>query len=234
MNAANVYFQLKKFDEFQGLATGILTDSTVDKDRERLDYVRSKPYFQAWSDTQKAASQGKSLGNVRLQHDPKRPVGLLTALDFDDANQRITCTAKLVDPIALAMLKAGILTGFSIGGSYVSKTPQKDGSVLYVADPSEISVVDRPCQPHATFESVKTDGSIELRKFRQPDDNATLIRSMQELLDKGHAVWEICSAFNLPLSVRKTLHNKAEKSLRPAQVLTGRRLAIRRSRGWMR
>jgi len=160
-----LFVQMTKFDPFQGLITGVAAAEEIDHDGEVLDYLASKPYFQAWSASQKAASGGKSAGNVRLQHDAKTCVGKLISMDFDDANKRIRVSAKIIDPVAKTLLQEGVLTGFSIGGDYVSKTPMANGLVRYVAGPNEISVVDRPCAPSALYESVKADGSTEMRKF---------------------------------------------------------------------
>jgi hypothetical protein len=159
-----LFFQLGKVD-FQGMATGIAAAEEVDHDNEVLDYFGSKPYFQAWSDVQMAASKGKSKGNLRLQHDPKTCIGKLTDLTFDDANKCIRVSVKVVDPVAKELLREGVLTGFSIGGEYIKKTPMSNGTVRYIAGPSELSVVDKPCAPSALFEHVKADGSSELRKF---------------------------------------------------------------------
>ena len=159
------YFQLEKFDAFQGIATGIATSETKDRDNEILDYAKSKPYFEAWSDSVHKDSGGKSFGNVRLQHDDKKVAGRLNAIEFNDDAKMIRVEAKIVDPVAKELLETGCLTGFSIGGRYVDKSKDVDGTVRYVADPCEISVVDRPALPEAVFQSVKADGTIELKKF---------------------------------------------------------------------
>lgn len=160
------FFLLEKYDAFQGIASGIATAEAVDRDKEILDYAKSKPYFEAWSDSVHKDSGGKSYGNLRFQHDDKKVAGKLNSIEFNDEAKLIRVEAKVVDPIAKDMLEQGCLTGFSIGGRYVDKSsPDKDGVVRYVADPCEISVVDRPALPGAVFQSVKADGSFELRKF---------------------------------------------------------------------
>ncbi len=61
-------------------------------------------------------------------------------------------------------VEAGVYTGFSIGGAYVKR--YRDGAVTrYVARPSEVSLVDNPCNPDAVFQLVKQDGSTEARRF---------------------------------------------------------------------
>jgi hypothetical protein len=187
MGTKEVFFQLEKLDPFQGIAAGVAAAEELDRDNEILDYASSKPLFQQWSDSQKAVSGGKSLGNVRLQHDPRRPVGRLIDLQFDDAKKQIRVVAKIEELEAKNLLQAGVLTGFSIGGAYAKRTPLPSGAVKYVAAPGEISVVDRPCGPSAVFECVRADGSHELRKFAKGlgGDQSELYKRASELMNVG-------------------------------------------------
>jgi hypothetical protein len=62
----------------------------------------------------------------------------------------------------------GVYTGFSQGGRYVKRWPDPEtGMTRFTAEPSEISLVDLPCLPDATFEVVK-DGVVEKRAFVRP------------------------------------------------------------------
>lgn len=192
--AKSIFLQLQKYDPFLGVATGIAAAEELDHDGECLDYAASKPFFQKWSDSQFAASKGQSKGNVRLQHDPKKCVGKLTTLTFDDTNKRVQVTAQIVDPVAKDLLATGCLTGFSIGGDYVSRKTQTNGVVRYVANPTEISVCDRPCAPSATFQSVKSDGTTELRKFAPRDgEKQSLDVRIRVLKAAGYPVGMICA-----------------------------------------
>lgn len=178
-NLVQSFYQLEKFDPFQGVFTAkMVVGGVVDRSQERLDYAGTKPYIQKWSDEQHESSGGKSYGNIRLQHDPKRPAGILTAPpEFNDATQTVRITGKIVDPVTKELLQEGALTGVSIGGAYVSKrTNPKDGVTDYIANPSEVSVVDRPCLREATFEVVKNEqGDVEVRKFASEETSASLI-----------------------------------------------------------
>lgn len=189
-----MFFQLRKIDSFAGTASGVLACEALDHDSEIMDYFKSKPYFQAWSASQFAASDGKSKGNVRLQYNGNTAVGKLTSLRFDDARKQIECEASIIDPVAREMLREGVLTGFSIGGQYISKTPMSGGITRYVANPSEVSVVDRPCLPNATFSSVKADGSEELRKFQKTE---TLTDRILLLKLRGVSDAMICNALGV-------------------------------------
>lgn len=161
-----LYVRLTKVDPFQGLAYGTAAAEEVDKSGEIFDYATSKPHFEAWSSSFAKATGGKSFGNVRSMHG-NTASGLLKSIEYDDANKRINIVAEIVDKGDLEKLEKGVLTGFSIGGKYAERWPDTTDKKLtrYTAIPSEISVVDNPCMPSATFDCVKEDGTTELRKF---------------------------------------------------------------------
>ena len=86
-------------------------------------------------------------------------------ISFDDLGKRVQVVAKIVDDNEWQKCLEGVYTGFSIGGSYVRKWA--DGaSTRYTAKPGEVSIVDLPCMPAATFSLVKADGQTEQRTFR--------------------------------------------------------------------
>ncbi len=90
--------------------------------------------------------------------------GKLTDIAFDDERKRIVVSAKIVDDDEWAKVTEGVYTGFS--HRYVRRWADPDTSLTrYTAEPSEISLVDLPCLPDATFEVVK-DGASEMRKFQ--------------------------------------------------------------------
>ena len=111
-----------------------------------------------------AASGGKSLGAVRAMHQ-RIAAGKLTDIAFDDEGKRILVAAKIVDDDEWRKVVEGVYTGFSQGGRYVARwTDENTGLVRYTAEPTEISLVDVPCLPGATFQVVK-DGIVEERAF---------------------------------------------------------------------
>jgi hypothetical protein len=75
---------------------------------------------------------------------------------------------KVVDDAEWAKVEEGVYTGFSQGGRYLKRWPDPDRPSLtrYTAEPLEVSLVDHPCLPEATFAVIKADGSTELRKFK--------------------------------------------------------------------
>jgi hypothetical protein len=70
-------------------------------------------------------------------------------------------------------VEAGVYTGFSVGGSYERRWSDftQPGVTRYTAKPTEISIVDAPCIPSATFQVIKADGLIEERQFKPGTGN---------------------------------------------------------------
>lgn len=170
MNAPQMFARLTKIDEARREVWGRITQEVVDKVDEILDYEKSKPYFKAWSDSFAEATDGKSLGNVRAMHG-KVAAGKLIAINFNDAEKAIDVGAKIIDDAEWKKCVEAVYTGFSIGGKYVGdrKTEKMDGRdvVRYVADPTEVSVVDNPCVgPAKFFDIVKADGSTLQKQLR--------------------------------------------------------------------
>lgn len=167
-----IYAQINKVDEEKRLVYGVAAAETPDRSGEILDYEGSKPHFQKWVDETLAATDGQSFGNLRAMHG-KVAAGKLTGIEFDDAARLIPVVAKVVDDNEWKKVLEGVYTGFSIGGSYVKKwddpeAKKADGSKLtrYIAAPNELSLVDRPCIPNATFfEIQKADGSLQKVEF---------------------------------------------------------------------
>ena len=94
--------------------------------------------------------------------------GKLVDIAFNDAAKRIEICGKVVDDDEWQKVEEGVYTGFSQGGRYLKRWPDPDEPKLmrYTAEPVEVSLVDHPCLPEATFAVVKADGSTELRKFK--------------------------------------------------------------------
>jgi hypothetical protein len=178
MSALDLFLPLAKVDLDRRLVTGVATAETPDRSGEIFDYASSKPYFEKWSAEAAAASGGKSFGAVRAMHTPIA-AGKLTDIAFDDNAKRITVVAKVVDDDEWRKVQEGVYTGFSQGGRYVKRWADPDsGLTRYTADPHEISLVDLPCVPDATFDVVK-GGMVEKRSFAsraetidQPNDDA--------------------------------------------------------------
>lgn len=170
MSKLNVFFKLAKVDAVNRLVYGVLAQETADGQREIMDYESSKPEFEKWSGDIAKASDGKSLGNVRAMHG-KVAAGKLEQINFDDAAKSIEGVAKIVDDNEWEKVEQGVYTGFSIGGKYGKtwKDPTDPMLKRYTAVPNEVSLVDKPCIPTATFTMIKADGATEERTFKQPE-----------------------------------------------------------------
>jgi hypothetical protein len=168
-----------KVDEEKRLVYGLVTEEVVDQSGEILDYETSKAYFQDWSDGIAKATGGSSLGNLRLMHQPI-VAGKIVELNFDDALKQISCVAKIVSDDVWKLVLEGCLTGFSMGGKYIKRWQDAaaKGVRRFTAKPVEVSVVDNPCVSTATFEYIKSDGSVELRKFHKAGDGTQEDQSM--------------------------------------------------------
>lgn len=171
----NLFFTLTKVDEKQRLVYGRATQEVPDAVREVMDYATSKPYFEKWSAAAKARTaqlgpDGLSLGNVREMHEPVA-AGKVIDLTFNDLEKAIDIGTYCADDSAWNKILKGVLTGFSVGGSYVKRWPdyQSPSLIRYTANPAEVSYVDSPAVPTATFTMIKEDGTQELRKAQQPD-----------------------------------------------------------------
>lgn len=163
---ARIFLPICKIDEENRLVYGKATFEAEDSSGEIWDYDGSKPYFEKWSENAEKTSGGKSLGNLRAMHQPIA-AGKLTQFVLDDENKSCEIAAKVVDDGEWTKVLEGVYTGFSQGGRYVKrwKDPDDSTKTRYISDPVEVSLVDLPCLPGATFEYIKADGSVELRKF---------------------------------------------------------------------
>jgi hypothetical protein len=163
----DLFLPLTKVDIDERIVHGVATAEAPDRSGEICDYDSTKPYFEAWSQDALAASGGKSLGAVRAMH-ARIAAGKLTDLAFDDEGKRILVAAKIVDDDEWEKVVEGVYTGFSQGGRYVKRwSDAETGLMRYTANPTEISLVDVPCLPGATFQVVK-DGIVEERAFVAP------------------------------------------------------------------
>ena len=114
------------------------------------------------------------------------PVGKVVDIVFDDVGKKIIVTAKIVDAVAWRKVVEGVYTGFAQGGRYVRKWKDAaTGLMRFTAEPREISLVDLPCLPGATFEITKGGAFVELRKFQQGPTDAE--RRRAELMKAAQA-----------------------------------------------
>ena len=188
-----LFIPITKVDEVKREVWGRATQEVPDASREIMDYASSKPEFSKWSEAAHKRSGGKSLGNLRAMHKAVA-AGKLISLDFNDAEKAVDVGTYVGDDEEWRKVLDGIYTGFSVGGSYAKRW--MDGSLMrYTARPSELSLVDAPCVPTATFALVKQDGTTELRKFQNTQalekQVVQLGPAQPETIGSGEVVTEI-------------------------------------------
>jgi hypothetical protein len=196
--------QLVKIDESKREIEGVISAESPDREGEVLDYDSAKPEFQKWSDNISKSTGGRSLGNIRAMHQ-LRAVGKVTALDFNDSAKTVTMRGKIVDDDAWDKCVEGVFSGLSIGGAYARVWKGADGFMHYTPKVAEVSIVDAPCLPNATFSLVRADGQVELCKFsdsqqRNPPRHSAPVPTDKEI-DDYIAKW---IPINTPVAAVKT------------------------------
>ena len=190
-----LFIPISKVDVAQRRVYGTISEEVRDKSDEILDYATAKPAFEKWSNEIKEATGGKSLGNVRAMHS-SIAAGKFTNINYDDDAKRIDGVAKIIDDAEWNKVVEGVYTGFSIGGGYARRWPDPDNSgvMRYTPTLAEVSIVDNPCVPTATFEYIKADGSVEMRKFtpshKEDSMDPKLLADARDALAKGTATDE--------------------------------------------
>lgn len=179
---SRLFIPMTKVDAAQRLVYGRI-DETPDRAGMVLDYQSSKPEFEKWSQTMQKASAGKSFGNVRAMHGLVA-AGRLDQIEFDDDGKAIEICAKIVDDDEWRKVEECVYTGFSPGGRFIKKW--NDGTnIRYTAGPVEMSLVDMPAIPSATFTMLKADGATETLTFRPPSEEAELRVLAADLAEIG-------------------------------------------------
>lgn len=146
---------------------GSVTDGTIDSDLQIVDPVASERWIKSWFETK---------ANIRLGHDPKRPVGKgLHAVKHE-------VRALIAEPVAKHLVRTGVLNDYSVGICHPGIVPCGDprfrhldpmGKALggYITDHpdgltelGEISIVDRGSNYGTAFQIAKSagNGSYEL------------------------------------------------------------------------
>jgi len=150
---------------------GLATDDTLDLDEQICDPQWLKTAMPKWFE----------IGNIREQHDGSKAVGKATSMTSQGTGFAIG--AKIVDPVAAMKVEEGVYTGFSIGikNAYVDMNdPRAPRGVIKSGQIVEISVVDRPANPSASFELAKTVGDV-MTKSVEMQDNSEEVNNAPDL-----------------------------------------------------
>ncbi|QQE80925.1 DUF6582 domain-containing protein [Alicyclobacillus sp. SO9] len=146
---------------------GFATLERKDKADEIADFEGTVKAFQTWSDEISKRTGGKSMGNVRVMHQPI-PAGKMThwepgetTIQDEDGNEKVVkgiWTATYVPPHKTDVIKdvdEGILNALSIGGNYEKRWwDETEKGFRYIPELAEYSLVDNPAVPGADFANV--------------------------------------------------------------------------------
>lgn len=203
---------------------GIVTAELPDSANEICDYAKTKPLYQSrcaeMIKTTSIPGMEQSIMPLREMHG-LNAVGKGTQIDYDDADKTIRMGFEVVDPLAVTKVKKGVLPCFSQGGNYAEKwaDPKNKKLTRYAADPGEVSLVDRGCLPGAvieaiknqSFEFVKADGSMQLRKFAtDPPASASDAVSTTSLSKADLQEFAQTFAETLDAKIEQRLHKDAK------------------------
>jgi hypothetical protein len=139
------YGDICKIDEEQRMVWGYASTEAVDNSGE---VIKKDAIEQALEDYMQFA-------NIREMHQLSA-VGVAKEAQVDDRG--LYLGAKVVDDNAWTKVKEGVYKGFSVGGK-VQGRDSKNKKVITKLSLSEISLVDRPCNPEAVFDVFKAEGS---------------------------------------------------------------------------
>lgn len=176
------FFALSKVEEQSDGSLRVYargTQEVRDRDNEIMDFASTAPFVKAWSDEVYKDTNGKSYGNIRIMHNPELgAAGVLASPPIFKADEKaIDLVMDIVDKNEINKVKRGVYSGVSMGGKYHGPRwpdPENPSLLRYTGEPSEWSLVDRPCVPTAVIQMVKLDGTMELIKMDIPGIDITL------------------------------------------------------------
>jgi SPP1 gp7 family putative phage head morphogenesis protein len=183
---------------------GFASSEVVDSDGETIT-----------ADAMRGARDGyMAFANVREMHDPKKAAGVAIEYEVQE-DGRTWFGAHVVDPVAVLKVETGVYKGFSIG----AKVPPggRDGKIIKAIDLREVSLVDRPANPEATFTMFKAD-----------DAAADAPPSPLDALRKyaGEEVWDVATALGALDAIMGLLAREASEPNDPPEQVEALRAAV--------
>jgi len=150
INDFEMFCDFQKMDEEKRMVYGYATNDMLDSQGEITEMDA----------TAKAVEDYSKWRNIRVMHKPD-PVGTAPVIEMRKAGLWIG--AEIVDDDAWNKVKKGVYKGFSIGGRKLrvvqefSDTLKKNITRIKEYLLTEISLVDRPANPSATFSFIKRE-----------------------------------------------------------------------------
>ena len=135
---------------------GKATDDSLDIDQQICDAAWLNKAMPEWF---------KTGGNIREQHSN---IAAGVAKELDSKADGHYISALVVDPVSIKKVEAGVLKGFSIGirSPRVVRDEKAANGRIIDGQIVEISLVDRPANPHAKLMLAKSDGT-ELKQMEE-------------------------------------------------------------------
>jgi hypothetical protein len=178
------FIPFAKVDAAKREVWGVVTAEVPDKDDEVCDYFKSKPYYEAVIAEMSKATDGGNVMPLRYMHQLEA-VGKGIGYELRDDDREVFMGFKVVDDDTWKLVEEKVLTGFSHGGVKVGDMvpdPVYKNCMRYVANPSEVSLVDNPCLGVAHFTYVSKTGEISLRKNRSIDNPVVSVAKFESLV----------------------------------------------------
>lgn len=149
MDNLRLFLPFEKKDNDQRVVAGYATSESLDSQGEivRIDAIK------------RALPEYMKYGNIREMHQWSA-VGKAVQAQVDEDKKALYLVCKVVDNNAWQKVKEGVYNGFSIGGRILKKVDNEIQDLTL----NEISLVDRPANPSATFSLVKFDTSNNMKK----------------------------------------------------------------------
>lgn len=159
------------------IVSGICTNDAVDLDDQIIDLDFSRKGLAEW---------GATWGNVRQMHSTSLPpAGTAVAVDTTQKDG-VHLTARIVEPGAVHLVNEGVYKAFSVGISrprIVRDMVAKNGRVTDGVF-SEVSLVDFPALPSATF-SIAKRSKAEVKKVEKMMTRVGVIKKVDESVGGG-------------------------------------------------
>jgi hypothetical protein len=153
------------------IVKGIASSEAIDGDGETIKAAAMKA----------AIPDYMKFGAIREMH---KPIAAGVALKCDvGPDGKTTIEAKIVDPSTVKKVEENVLKGFSIGGR-VTERDSADGSVITGIKLTEISLVDRPCNPEALVSLCKVDSDDDKDEDKKEEESEKDAEKDEESEDK--------------------------------------------------
>lgn len=169
-------FKSEELDDGTIVVYGKATDDALDRDQQRCDPEWLNEAMPTWYRTG---------ANIRSQHDPKSAVGV--GIGHDIAADGHYVKSHIIDPLAVAKVKAGVFKGYSIGVANPKislKSADAPKGLIHGGEIVELSLCDRPANPGCLINLVKSAQpgmDIDAADF---DEERGLVRC-EELVEKA-------------------------------------------------